>query len=91
MDKDRYEFLWVTEFPMFEYSEEEGRYVAMHHPFTAPMDEDRDKLETDKASCRAKAYDALNAQIRAKRNGGKRKWLVSQVLTYQEKNVLRSD
>ena len=44
---------------MFEYSEEEGRYVAMHHPFTAPMDEDVDKLETDKAGCRAKAYDMV--------------------------------
>ena len=59
MDKDRYEFLWVTEFPMFEYSEEEGRYVAMHHPFTAPMDEDVDLLETDKKNCRAKAYDIV--------------------------------
>ena len=57
--KDDYKFLWVTEFPMFEYSEEEGRYVAMHHPFTAPMDEDVDKLETDKAACRAKAYDIV--------------------------------
>jgi aspartyl-tRNA synthetase len=57
--KDDYKFLWVTEFPMFEYSEEEGRYVAKHHPFTAPMDEDRDKLETDKAACRAKAYDIV--------------------------------
>lgn len=54
-----YEFLWVTEFPMFEYSEEEGRYVAKHHPFTAPMDEDVDKLETDKKSCRARAYDIV--------------------------------
>ena len=44
---------------MFEWSEEEGRYVAMHHPFTAPMDEDVDKLDTDKAHCRAKAYDIV--------------------------------
>lgn len=57
--KDDYKFLWVTEFPMFEYSEEENRYVAMHHPFTAPMDEDVDKLESDKANCRAKAYDIV--------------------------------
>ncbi len=57
--KDDYKFLWVTEFPMFEFSEEENRYVAMHHPFTAPMDEDKDKLESDKASCRAKAYDIV--------------------------------
>ena len=49
LDPKDFKFLWVTEFPMFEYVEEEGRYVAMHHPFTAPMDEDLDKLETDKA------------------------------------------
>jgi len=57
--KDDYAFLWVTEFPMFEYSREEDRYVAKHHPFTAPMDADVDKLETDKKSCRAKAYDIV--------------------------------
>jgi aspartyl-tRNA synthetase len=54
-----YEFVWITEFPLFEYSEEDGRYVAKHHPFTAPMDEDVDMLETDKANCRAKAYDIV--------------------------------
>ncbi|MEG2000984.1 MAG: aspartate--tRNA ligase [Evtepia sp.] len=54
-----FQFLWVTEFPMFEFSEEEDRYVAMHHPFTAPMDEDVEKLETDKKGCRAKAYDIV--------------------------------
>ena len=59
LDPKDFKFLWVTEFPMFEYSEEEGRYVAMHHPFTAPMDEDLDKLETDKKNCRAKAYDIV--------------------------------
>ena len=57
--KDDYKLLWVTEFPMFEFSEEENRYVAVHHPFTAPMDEDVAKLETDKAACRAKAYDIV--------------------------------
>jgi aspartyl-tRNA synthetase len=57
--KDDYKFLWVTEFPMFEYSDEESRYVAMHHPFTAPMDEDLALLETDKKNCRAKAYDIV--------------------------------
>jgi NAD-dependent dihydropyrimidine dehydrogenase PreA subunit len=46
LKKDEYAFLWVTEFPQFEYSEEEGRFVAMHHPFTMPMEEDLDKLET---------------------------------------------
>ena len=59
LDPMDFKFLWVTEFPMFEYSEEDGRYVAMHHPFTAPMDEDFDKLETDKKNCRAKAYDIV--------------------------------
>lgn len=57
--KDDYKLLWVTEFPMFEYAEDEGRYVAMHHPFTAPMDEDIGKLESDKRNCRAKAYDIV--------------------------------
>ncbi|MEA4933979.1 MAG: aspartate--tRNA ligase, partial [Lawsonibacter sp.] len=54
-----FKFLWVTEFPMFEWSEEEGRYQAMHHPFTAPMLEDADKILTDKANCRARAYDIV--------------------------------
>ena len=59
LDPMDFKFLWVTEFPMFEYSEEEGRYVAMHHPFTAPMVEDEDKILTDKANCRARAYDIV--------------------------------
>ena len=59
LKKDEYAFLWVTEFPQFEYSEEEGRYVAMHHPFTMPMEEDIDKLETDQGSVRARAYDIV--------------------------------
>lgn len=59
LDPADYKFLWVTEFPVFEYSEEEGRFMAKHHPFTAPMDEDVDKLETDKANARAKAYDIV--------------------------------
>ncbi len=59
IDKNDFKLLWVTEFPQFEYSEEENRLVAMHHPFTAPMDEDIDKLDTDPASVRAKAYDIV--------------------------------
>ena len=59
IDPKDFKFLWVTEFPMFEYSEEEGRYQAMHHPFTAPMVEDQDKILTDKANCRARAYDIV--------------------------------
>ena len=57
--KDEFAFLWITDFPLFEYSEEEGRYVAMHHPFTMPMDEDLDKLESDQGAMRAKAYDIV--------------------------------
>ena len=59
LDPKQYNFLWVTEFPMFEYSAEENRYMAKHHPFTAPMDEDFHLLETDKKACRAKAYDIV--------------------------------
>lgn len=59
LKKDDYQFLWVTEFPMFEYSEEENRFMAKHHPFTAPMDSDVDKLDSDKNGCRAKAYDIV--------------------------------
>ena len=54
-----YELLWVTEFPSFEYSEEEGRYMACHHPFTSPLDSDVDKLLTDKGNCYSKAYDIV--------------------------------
>ena len=57
--KDDYKLLWVTEFPQFEYSEEEDRLVAKHHPFTAPMDEDIPLLDTDPAKVRAKAYDII--------------------------------
>ncbi|KRQ87529.1 Aspartate--tRNA ligase [Caloramator mitchellensis] len=58
-DNKDYKFLWVTEFPLLEYDEEEGRYVAMHHPFTSPMDEDVDLLETQPDKVRAKAYDMV--------------------------------
>ena len=54
-----FKFLWVTEFPLLEYSEEDGRYYAMHHPFTAPMDEDVQYLESDPGRVRAKAYDIV--------------------------------
>ncbi len=54
-----YELLWVVDFPSFEYSEEEKRYVAAHHPFTAPKDSDIDKLLVDKANCYSKAYDII--------------------------------
>lgn len=54
-----YELLWVVDFPSFEWSEEEGRFMAMHHPFTAPKDEDIDKLINDKGHCYSKAYDIV--------------------------------
>lgn len=57
--KDSYALLWVVDFPAFEYSEEEQRFVATHHPFTMPKDEDVDKLLTDKANCYSKAYDIV--------------------------------
>ena len=59
LKKDDYKFLWVTEFPLLEYSEEQGRFVAMHHPFTMPMDEDWHLIDTDPGAVRAKAYDIV--------------------------------
>ena len=60
LDNSVYKMLWVTEFPLFEEDEETGRFIAKHHPFTSPVDEDLDKLESgDKASLRAKAYDIV--------------------------------
>lgn len=59
IDKDDLKLLWITEFPLFEWSEEEKRYVAKHHPFTHPMDEDIDLLETQPEKVRAKAYDIV--------------------------------
>lgn len=57
--EDDYKFLWVVDFPVFEWSDEENRFVSCHHPFTMPKDEDVDKLLTDKANCHAKAYDIV--------------------------------
>lgn len=59
INHDEYDILWVTDFPMFEYSEEDKRYVAKHHPFTSPKNEDIDKLMTEPASVKAKAYDLV--------------------------------
>lgn len=59
LDAKEFKFLWVTEFPVFEWSDEEERYKAMHHPFTMPMDEDLDLLDTDMGKARAKAYDIV--------------------------------
>lgn len=59
LKKDDFKFLWVTEFPLLEYSEEEDRYVAMHHPFTMPMEEDLPLIDTDPGKVRAKAYDIV--------------------------------
>ncbi len=59
LQKDEFRFLWVTEFPLLEWSEEESRFVAMHHPFTMLMEEDYDKLDTNPGAVRAKAYDIV--------------------------------
>lgn len=58
-DPNQFNFLWVTDFPLFEFDKEENRYVAVHHPFTMPKDEDIDKVESDPGACRAKAYDMV--------------------------------
>lgn len=58
-DKNEFNFTWITEFPLFEYSEEDGRYYAAHHPFTSPMDEDLDMVETNPGEVRSKAYDLV--------------------------------
>ena len=59
IDEGKFNFLWVTDFPFFEYSEEEGRFMAMHHPFTMPNEADLDKVETDPGAVRARAYDMV--------------------------------
>ena len=59
INKEEHALLWVVDFPMFEYSEEEGRYMSMHHPFTSPNPEDIDKMESDPANCRSIAYDIV--------------------------------
>jgi aspartyl-tRNA synthetase len=58
-DPEKYELVWVTDFPLLEWSGEDGRWYSMHHPFTSPRDEDMDKLESDPGSVRAKAYDLV--------------------------------
>ena len=59
LDPNQYNFLWITEFPLLEWSDEENRYMAMHHPFTMPMEEDWDKIDKDPGAVRAKAYDIV--------------------------------
>ncbi|HLT55848.1 MAG TPA: aspartate--tRNA ligase [Bacillota bacterium] len=59
IDEEKFNFLWVTDWPLLEYDEEEGRYYAAHHPFTSPQEEDIDKLETDPGSVKANAYDLV--------------------------------
>ena len=59
MDENQWNFLWVTEFPLFEWSDEEGRFMSMHHPFTMPMDECIEYLDTDPGNVRAKAWDLV--------------------------------
>ncbi len=85
-DKNSYDILWVVDFPMFEYSEEEGRYVAMHHPFTAPKDEDLYLLDIDPTKMRAKAYDIV---INGQEAGGGSIRIYSQELQQKIFNILK--
>ncbi|MCP6646047.1 aspartate--tRNA ligase, partial [Klebsiella pneumoniae] len=59
IDEDKLNFLWVTDWPLLEYDEDEKRYVAAHHPFTSPKDEDLDKLDSEPERAQAKAYDIV--------------------------------
>ena len=59
IDPAKFNFLWVVRFPLFEYSEEEGRFMAMHHPFTMPTEDSMDKVESDPGACYANAYDVV--------------------------------
>jgi aspartate--tRNA ligase len=59
LDKNEFRFVWITEFPLLEWSEEEARFKAMHHPFTMPMEEDWDKIDSDPGAVRAEAYDIV--------------------------------
>ena len=59
LDKNEFRFVWITEFPLLEWSEEQNRYVAMHHPFTMPMEEDLPLIDSDPGKVRAKAYDIV--------------------------------
>jgi aspartyl-tRNA synthetase len=59
LDTDAFEFLWVTDFPLLEYHEEDGRWYSMHHPFTSPLDDDVDRIDSDPGAVRAKAYDLV--------------------------------
>lgn len=59
LDKKDFRFVWITEFPLLEWSDEENRFMAMHHPFTMPMEEDWDRIDSDPGSVRAKAYDIV--------------------------------
>jgi aspartyl-tRNA synthetase len=59
LNPEQLEFLWVTDFPLLEYHEDDGRWYSMHHPFTSPLDDDVGKLETDPGAVRAKAYDLV--------------------------------
>ena len=75
LDKNEYRFVWITEFPLLEWSEEQNRFVAMHHPFTMPMEEDLQYIESDPGRVRAKAYDiVLNGN---EIGGSSRKGLIS--------------
>ena len=75
LDKNEYKFLWITEFPLLEWSEEQNRFTAMHHPFTMPMEEDLQYLDSDPGRVRAKAYDiTLNGTRTGTQTGRERQY-----------------
>ena len=87
LDKNTFNFLWITEFPLFEYSDEEQRFVAMHHPFTMPMEEDVEYIESDPGRCRAKAYDIV---LNGTEIGGGSVRICSGLLDLQMKRLMRN-
>ena len=93
IDNNKFNFVWVTEFPLLEYSEEEDRYVAVHHPFTMPMEEDWQFIDTDPGKVRAKAYDIVlngvelgGGSVRIHQNDVQEKMLEVIGLTKEEAN-----
>ena len=75
IDENKYNFLWVTEFPLLEWSDEENRFMAMHHPFTMPMEEDWDKIDSDPGAVRAKVQSSVEAQCVSIRMTSRRRCL----------------
>ena len=87
LDKNEFRFVWITEFPQFEWSDEQGRYLAMHHPFTMPMEEDLPLLDAGElGKIRAKAYDMFSTEMRSAAEASE-----STRTTYRKKCLRRLD